>query len=183
MSKTLETIQMIFKIAKILATIAFVFSIVGAVFCLLGFFSTTAVLALPFSVGDVNIHGLIEENSGMATGAIYSALSVGLITCIGQIVISYFAKTYFKHELDAGTPFTFAGAKEMLRLGILSMAIPVACMFLCGIVHGILSVTFGAIGELEMDEAFSVTMGLMFLVMSFILKHGAEIREEKNTVE
>lgn len=37
----------------------------------------------------------------------------------------------------AGTPFTFGGAKELLRLGVLTLVIPTGCSVLGSIAEGI----------------------------------------------
>ena len=60
-----------------------------------------------------------------------------LIVCAGQAVLAKFAETYFKNKLQAGTPFTFGGAKELLRLGVLTLVIPTGCSVLGSIAEGI----------------------------------------------
>ena len=56
--------------------------------------------------------------------AVAAALVGWLILCAGEAVLAKFAEAYFVHELKAGTPFTLAGAKELLRLGVLAIALP-----------------------------------------------------------
>ena len=41
--------------------------------------------------------------------------------CAGEAVLAKFAEHYFKRELTDGTPFNLGGAKELMRLGILTI--------------------------------------------------------------
>ena len=52
-----------------------------------------------------------------------------LIVCAGQAVLAKFAETYFKNKLQAGTPFTFGGAKELLRLGVMFLPGSLLCRY------------------------------------------------------
>lgn len=169
MSKSLQVIQTIMKVAKILATVVFVFCIVGGAGCLLGLVTTVA--------GQEMISPFLAEYGDTSIPQIYFACISGVVVCVGECVLAKFAMLYFEHELEAGTPFTFAGAKEILRLGILLMAIPVASSIVLGTTEGIMEMITGEMMELGGENSFSVTTGALFLVASFVFKHGAELAE------
>ncbi len=169
MSKSLKVIQTIMKIARILSTVAFVLCIVGGAGCLLGLLATVVA-------GDT-LSMFTEATGSISTTQVYFACFSGLIVCVSECILSKFAMVYFKHELDMGTPFTYAGAKEFLRLGILMMAIPVGASIVVGFTAGIMELISGE--TLDMGDEFSVslTTGTLFVAMSFVFKHGAELAE------
>lgn len=112
---TLNTIQKLSKIGKALSRIAFILSVIGAGGCAAG------LLGLGFGggairLGSVTLHGLVSGDAGGLKG-VAAALSGWLVVCAGKAVLAKFAEVCFKNELEAGTPFTFSGAKELLRLG------------------------------------------------------------------
>ena len=65
-------------------------------------------------IGGVTLRGLISSDYGYNIKSITAALSGWMVICAGEAVLAKFAEVYFKNELTAGTPFTLAGAKEML---------------------------------------------------------------------
>lgn len=89
------------------------------------------------------------------------------------------SEKYFAHELTAGTPFTQNGAKELLRLGILTICIPLGCLILAQIVSGILAGFLNCDDLLKIENGGSVSLGIMFIVMSLLCKYGAERGENR----
>ena len=108
--KTLKTLQGLSKAGKILSTIAFVCCIIGACGCVIGL--------LCLIIGGSTVADFIESTGKVSIGTVYASIVIGLILCISEIIVSRSARLYFIHELDAGTPFTFDGANELLKLGI-----------------------------------------------------------------
>jgi len=178
MSKTLNAIQTISKIGKILSKIVFICCIVGAVFCIVGLASLAVGVGELFKVGDVTVYGLIEANAQMSIHTMLAAMVTGAIICAGEAVLAKFAELYFHHELAAGTPFTLEGSKELMRLGILSIAIPVAVSVAAAIAYGILRAVLGDVAELDMTD-LSVGLGITFIIMSLLCRYGAEQAEKK----
>lgn len=177
MSKTLKAIQVLSKIGKILSTIVFVCSIVGASLCLAGIISLSLGIEGMLSFGGVSIHGLIENTGGFSIGNLYATLIVTIILCGGEIALSKIAQNYFKHEIEAGTPFTFDGAKEMLRLGICGVAIPLGTVMVSSIVHEIIGTFMSGVKDFPYGE-ISIGLGVTFIIVSVILKYGAELSEK-----
>ncbi len=179
--RSLETIQTLTKIGKILSIIAFVFSVVGFCGCILGMLSLSFGNGGLVKIGGVTLHSLISENLGYNLRSVTAALSGWLIVCAGEAVLAKFAEICFKNELMVGTPFTLAGAKEMLRLGILTLAIPTGCAVVGSIVEGIvagfMNTEKAAAMDMHFDNAASIALAVMFIVASLLCRYGAELRE------
>ena len=179
--KSLKTIQKFSGIGKILSKIAFVLSVIGFCGCIAGLiglgFADTGVI----KIGGVTLHGLISENTGYEIGAFAAALFGWMIVCAGEAVLAKFAETYFKNELTAGTPFTFAGAREMLRLGILTLAVTAGCAVAGSIVEGIaagfMNVEKASAMDMYFDGASGIALGVMFIAVSLLCRYGAELTE------
>lgn len=170
MSKTLSNILTIFKVARIIAKIVFILCIIGGAGCLLG------VLTLPLAESIVSEEMLIVQGLSFATA--YIGCMTGVITCAGEAVFAFLAERYFKKVLNAGTPFTFEGAKESFRLGITSIIISVITSIVSGIAAFIiLLISSPNAEELDFSTSTSISMGLFFLFLSIIFKHGAEIHK------
>ena len=86
-----------------------------------------------FKLGGVTIHSIIDSHSHMSMPALYTAMAVGIVLCAAEAVLSKFAELYFKNELADGTPFTMRGAKELMRLGVLTIMIPLGMVIVCSI--------------------------------------------------
>ena len=176
MSKSLKTLQTISKIGKIISDIIFVCSIIGAVACII------AVSALASSqniiLEDQSMVDLIESMGINFVTVIFSCV-ISIFACIGSAVVAKFASNYFANELEDGTPFTYAGSKELLRLGILATAIPLAISVLTSLIFTITKLFWPMLSEDAIaNESVSIVFGLMLIVMSIVFKHGAEIVEK-----
>ena len=99
--------------------------------------------------------------------------------CAGEAVLAKFAEHYFKRELTDGTPFNLGGAKELMRLGILTICIPLGTQIIAEIVYAVMEQTMQGVTPLQLDNTGSVTLGIMFIVMSLICRYGAELHEGK----
>ena len=81
----------------------------------------------------------------------------------------------------AETPFTLAGAKELQRLGILALAIPLGSSLLGSIAEGLaagfLNTETATAMDLYFDNEASLMLGLMFLLGSLLCRYGAEQKE------
>lgn len=181
--KSLNIIQHIFKAAKILSEIAFVFAVIGFCASIVGILSLAFGADSVFKIGGVTVRGIISQNLGVDVKSIAASLCGTSIACAGIGITAKFSKVYLKNELAAGTPFTFAGAKEALRLGIITIALPTGCgvagSVINGIVAGFLNVEkSGAFNAFYNDEV-SVAVGVMIIVMSFLCRYGAELKDSK----
>ena len=176
MNKTLKTIQIFAKIGKVISTIVFIFSIIGAVVTLI---ALSAIVGLK----DVQLEGRTFADILWETGVNFATMifscAISILSCIASAVVSKFAEIYFTNELELGTPFTFDGAKELLRLGIIATAVPVGLSTITGIAFTITHLFYPHLDEsMISNEPISVGIGIMLIILSFICKHGAELADE-----
>ncbi|MBQ4423768.1 MAG: hypothetical protein II872_05565 [Clostridia bacterium] len=175
--KTLKTLQTLAKVGKILSTIVYVVCIVGGCLCAAGIIS---LLVIPegFRIGGVTIAALIFEKAGWSMTTCYAAAAIGIVFCAGEAVLAKFAERYFKNELAAGTPFTFDGAKELMRLGVLAICISVGTAIVVGIVYGVFRLAAEDMNKLDLYHGGSAGIGVMMIVGSLLCRHGAEVSEK-----
>lgn len=181
MDKTLKTIQTISKVCKIFAEIAFVLLI--ALACIL-IAAAVGVAAGNTALISVNGSSVIDESLrqlGLSVEYMTAGCIAGALFLIAEAVVAKFINVYFKHELKAGTPFTFEGAKEMLRLGIIALAVPVGASIVSAIVLAVMSASSGIANKISID--FSLGLGLLFLALSPVLKYGAYLAQKADTAE
>ena len=181
MDKTLKTIQTVCKVCKIFAEIAFVLLVVLA--CIL-IAVAVGVAAGNTALISVNGSSVIDESLrqlGLSVEYMTAGCIAGALFLIAQAVVAKFINVYFRHELKAGTPFTFEGAKEMLRLGIIALAVPIGTSIVSAIVLAVMSASSGVADKISID--FSLGLGLLFLALSPVLKYGAYLAQKAQTAE
>ena len=170
-TKTLHAIQVLSKIGKIFSKIVMICCIVGFGLCIAGLFGVAAGGEI-LKLGGVTIKGIIGNTAGLSEGTLYAAMAVGMVLCACEAVLAGFAAHYFGRELADGT---FGGAKELLRLGILAICIPIGAEIAAAIVRAVISGFFTDVTERSMDPVSSVSIGVMFILMSLLCRHGAEL--------
>lgn len=173
MNKTLGAIQALAKIGRIISKIVFILSIVGASLCVVGLISLI-VIPDTLEIGDVTLHSLIEDKAGTTVAGMYAAVTAGIILCAGEAVTAKFAEVYFKHEIADGTPFTFTGAKELMRLGIITPAVSAGTAILSSVSQAIFSIFVEKLPDLSIEIGDSFGYALAFIIISLICKYGAE---------
>lgn len=174
---TLKIIQKISQIGKILSRIVFVVCIVGFCIGVVGLVSV-AVGVPAFKLGAVDFN-LIQNAANLSDGAVCAGIIVGMLLCATEAVLAKFAEHYFAREEADGTPFCKERAAELLRLGILTICIPLITQIAGAIVTGVFAEFFHDVSEYNMDNAVSVGLGVMFIILSLFCKCGAELLEEK----
>ncbi len=174
MSKTLSNILTVFKVARIIAKVVYICSIVGGAICLVGLTPLSLFDGVPFAP-------LLSEE-GLDIPSAYVACGVGAVTCAGEAVFAFMAERYFKNVLKASTPFTLDGSKECFRLGIASLIIAAATSVASGIVYSIAQLLAStAVAEPELSMISSISTGLFFLFLSLVFKHGAEMQNQNHS--
>ena len=176
--KTLAAIQKLTKLGRVLSKIVFIFSLIGAIACVAGVISM-ALLPESFQLGSVTIKGLVDLTDEINPNEVYAAMVAGMITFTAEAVLAKLAERYFRHELEAGTPFTFAGAKELKRLGICAIVLPIAALAAAEIVYNVMQQFMSGIGSLDLAESGSVGLGIMMIVASLLCKYGAELTQAR----
>ncbi len=163
--KSLKTVQTIYKVFSVLAKIVFICAIIGAAGSLVG--ALVMLIAPIFGEDFVNliISGAEVDNiTQLAVGLVAEAIFLA-----GQIVTTWYVCRYMKNELKDGTPFTERGADELMRTGIINLAVG----FGAYVVASTVAVLAGA-GDF-MSEGFSIFGGLIMILSSFIFRYGAEL--------
>ncbi len=173
--KILNTIQKLSKIGKILSKIMFIFCIVGFCGCIVGILSMM-IGAPTLKFGGVTLKSILNTEAEVSVSTVYASMTVGMILFAGEAVFAKFSEHYFKRELADGTPFNLGGAKEMQRLGILMICIPIGTQIVAEIVHAVMEQTIQGIAPLRLNNSGSVALGVMFLVISLICQYGAVIQ-------
>lgn len=179
MSKSLKTIQVIVRIGRILSLIVFVASIIGIAGAIVGIL-TLALGVGDITIGDLTLKSIIENEAGLSMGTLYTTLACSALLCAGEGVIAKFAEIYFKREEAAGTPFTFEGAKELFRLGIISIAVSFGAFLLACICQGIMVVIFKDAVSTDFSSSTSIGLGVAMMIVSVILKCATENIADKD---
>ena len=175
--RSLKVIQFFAKLGKILSRIIGVFSIVIALICA---FCVLGIAFLPnetFDFGGITIGSLVSESSKLNIGEMYTSLTIYIITCSGEALLCVIAGRFFANELQAGTPFDTDCAKQMLRLGIYAIVIPIITMLAAALIGAVMSNCFGGVEELNIQSFLSIGVGIMFIALSLICRYGAEQAE------
>lgn len=182
-SKTLKTIQTISKVCMVISKIVFIVSIVGASMCGVGILCLGLGYTTALNLAGINIYGLINAESEMSVAGIYVHMVIAAIACGLQIAMAKLCELYFRHELEAGTPFTFEGAKELKKVGICLISISLGGIVGIAIIYAIASNFIPNIGEMNADNITAVGTGIILLIVSCLCKYGAELNEAKAEVK
>lgn len=173
MDQKLYAIQRIAKILYVISKIAFVFCIIGLVA------SVISVTGLRYW-GEIEVNGMdmlayIEQSTGEAytIQMCYAACGSAVVICLIGGILAYYTKRYLKNELEAGTPFTREGAKELRILAILNFVLPMVAYIAQVAIFTELQVT-------DIEFTLDVNLGyvLVMLILSLIFDYGADMREQ-----
>ena len=175
--KTLETIQKTCKVFQTLTKIAMILCFVGSGLLLLGLIcgivisSTGAVIA-------GNMETLYRLTSSASFFEMVGSLLAEFVLTLTDALLFFHAWKYFSSEQADGTPFSHSGADLMKRLGILLIVLPAVATILVGVLHGIFDMV--QIEAADVGNGTSVMMGIMLILVSLILRYGAEMEENRD---
>ncbi|ANE22289.1 hypothetical protein AAY81_03090 [Denitrobacterium detoxificans] len=173
-SKNLDAIQTIAKICRVVSIIVFACCLAGGILCVVGM----ACVGTPdlITVNGVTVHSIVDLSADVNLGVVYASLLTGLVFCIAGCVLGKLAKRYFDHELAAGTPFTFEGANEIMRLGIFTAVIPLGAQIIAHVGCSAMARYFEGVTCPSVEVSTSFMFGVALIVMSVIFRYGAELR-------
>lgn len=178
---TLDMIQTLSRIGKILSRIAFIFAVITFCGCTVGIVGIAFGSDSYIKLGGVSLHSFIANSGKYDSGSIIAALSGISVIAAGEAVTAKFAEAFFKNELAAGTPFTLDGARELCRLGILSIAVSIGCSVFAAVTSEIAASVTNATESAAFDIRFGVggniALGVMFIVTSLLCRYGAQIKD------
>ena len=166
--KSLEVIQKIVKVLRVLAKIAYIFCIIGAVTAAIGAASLFAIDENS-EIWEKALEAIEPETIDLMS--MRCSCLAGVVGCAVGAVLSWFSKRFFEDELAAGTPFDRYICKEMLKVGIIYLAVSV--------VSGIIIAIIYACFNLDADgSGFSgFTAGILYIVCWLLCRYGAEVKE------
>lgn len=177
MNRSLQIIQVLAKIGKIMSKIIFICCIVGFCGCIVGIMSLAIGATATLKVGSVTLDSILQAEAHINETTLYTIMLVGMLLCAGEAVLAKFAERYFRRELADGTPFHMDGAKELFRLGILTICIPLGTLIAAEILQGILAGVLPNVETMDLKGFDSVDLGVMFMVLSLFCRHGAELQQ------
>lgn len=172
--KSLKTVQTTAYVLKILAIIGAVGSFVGALGCLVG---STLLFALERDVIKLVILEEYVTNNAHEYVALGVTLIADAVICIGSGIVCSATADYLKNELADGTPFTLRGAKELMFLGIKTIAFPLGAIILASIICAYANIEETFTNEVEMG------LGIALILLSFVFRYGAELEEKLKQVD
>lgn len=179
MMKTLQTIQTLSMIGKVLSKMISIACIVGMAGCAVGVVAVSLGGEV-LKFGGMTLHGILEAEGSISIGTVWAAIAVGAILCLGEFFLSRMACRYFENELAAGTPFTVDGAKELLHLGISAIWMPLVTIILAQVARGVIAQCMEKVAPFDLSGYGSVALGVALLVASLLCRYGAECEKGEN---
>ncbi len=178
--KTLKTIQTLAEIGKVCSKWISICCIIGLCVCGVG---ALAVLvgADTLKLGGITLHSILETKADVSVGTVLAFLIVAASLCVGEYFVAREAYRYFENELNAGTPFTMEGAKELLHLGVSAIWIPIVSGVLAQVAQGVIAQCMQDVEKCSMDGIDSVALGAMLVFTSLLCKHGAQCKENSDS--
>lgn len=170
---SLKTIQKTFRIFLRLTHAAKILCIVGAVLSGVG---TLCVMTSYYGGHVFDLFGkpVVIFHPDTNWKRQYIELLAASIRMIANCILLAFAQDYLKTEQSDGTPFTIAGAEKLKNLGIRCIWIPIVAI----VVSVTVAVCLGEESIGEAGNAFSITTGIVLILVSIIFRYGAELEQQ-----
>lgn len=185
--KTLNLIQKLMKVGKIISKIIFICCCVVSIACFVSIGILAIVSNLPIEINGQTLVNYIMQTEKVNINELFPSMAALVFICAGEAVIAKFAEIYFNNELNKGNPFTFSGAKELLRLGILKISVPLVAAMIAEIASSIIAAIIDCRNNFSIDSGDNIIIGIMLIIISIIFKYGAEItnksEEDKETAK
>ena len=179
--KSLNTLQTLAKIGRVLSKIVFIICLVGAILCAVGGVGYLAFGDRAMQLGGTTIQGLIDSE-GAPAAVMYYLIGTSLVACVLEAILSKKAERYFVHELADGTPFTMRGAQELQKVGVLSIVFSLVTAILNGVGKAIVDhmLADGVDEALETDfVSGGIGLGITLIIVAVIFRYGASLLQAK----
>lgn len=177
MTNSLTSIQKCTRVFRVLVRIGLILSIVGAVFGL-------AALMLWIHWNNAPATGIPQLDQVMQLidrGSYYHTLSTLIADVVGCAfggALLWLFHRYLTHELADGTPFTFSGASELRRLGVVTIVLPLVGLCLQAIPYTVYDLSYPN----RMENGTSVLLGVALILASLVFRYGAELTRSKEMI-
>lgn len=184
--KSLQRVQKIMSVLKVLAKVIFIFSIIGAVLSLL----MTLIIASLGSESEV-IEEVIKQYvdngllpQGTNSKEVYQLMMATMMSstlfCISEAIIYYFVKGMYNYAVEIGTPFDKTLVMKMRKIGKLRIIISIVTLIVCAI---IISITVNGSNDISLSNSTSIIMGILYLIIACFLDYGSDINHLPNNEE
>ena len=181
--KSLQRVQKIMSVLKVLAKVIFIFSIIGAVLSLL----MTLIIASLGSESEVIEevikqyvdNGLLPQgtNSKEVYQLMMATMMSSTLLCISEAIIYYFVKGMCNYAVEIGTPFDKTLVMKMRKIGKLRIIISIVTLIVCAI---IISITVNGSNDISLSNSSSIIMGILYLIIACFLDYGSDINHLPN---
>lgn len=177
MTNSLTAIQKCARVFRVLVRIGLILSIAGAVFGL-------ATLMLWIHWNNAPATGIPQLDQVMQLidrGSYYHTLSTLIADVVGCAfggALLWLFHRYLTHELADGTPFTFSGASELRRLGVVTIVLPLVSLCLQAIPYTVYDLSYPN----RMENGTSVLLGVALILASLVFRYGAELTRSKEMI-
>ena len=173
--KSLESIQKTFQVFQKLTKVAMILAFVASGMLLVGLVCGVVISSAGAAVSG-GMETLYELTASASFHEMIGTLLVDFVLTLTDAILLKEAFLYFSAEQEDGTPFTHRGADLLKRLGILLLVLPAVAAILGGIFYGIFDLSKANVAEL--GNGTSVAMGIMLILMSLIIRYGAEVQNQ-----
>lgn len=168
----LEKIQKGMRVLQILSKIALIFAVAGTVLPSIG----AVLVAIDMLSAENQFFHFIFVTVGISKSQLAGVLTVSAVGLLFDSIITVFAYRYFTAELKEGTPFTNAGADRIKQLGFITVVLSLISACVTDGIYEKLALT-----EWNMhNDAGSITLGIILIAISFIVRYGAELEQRNN---
>lgn len=177
MTDSLTAIQKCARVFRVLVRVGLILSIAGAVFGL-------AALMLWIRWNTAPATGIPQLDQVMQLidrGSYYHPLSTLIADVVGCAfggALLWLFHRYLTHELADGTPFTFSGASELRRLGVVTIVLPLVSLCLQAIPYTVYDLSYPN----RMENGTSVLLGVALILASLVFRYGAELTRSKEII-
>ncbi len=177
MTNSLTAIQKCARVFRVLVRVGLILSIAGAVFGL-------AALMLWIHWNNAPATGIPQLDQVMQLidrGSYYHTLSTLIADVVGCAfggALLWLFHRYLTHELADGTPFTFSGASELRRLGVVTIVLPLVSLCLQAIPYTVYDLSYPN----RMENGTSVLLGVALILASLVFRYGAELTRSKEMI-
>ncbi len=177
MTNSLTAIQKCARVFRVLVRVGLILSIAGAVFGL-------AALMLWIHWNNAPATGIPQLDQVMQLidrGSYYHTLSTLIADVVGCAfggALLWLFHRYLTHELADGTPFTFSGASELRRLGVVTIVLPLVGLCLQAIPYTVYDLSYPN----RMENGTSVLLGVALILASLVFRYGAELTRSKEMI-
>lgn len=175
--KSLQTIQKTFGVFQVLAKVGMILSFVWAGLSALGLLCGI-VWYYGGSIIGVDWKMLMTLTVTESLTEMIGVLLVDMILALTDGTLLVYVLRYFKTEQKDGTPFTHEGAEQVLRLGILTIVLPLVSAIVSALICELLYLPQSAVRD--WDNLSSLTAGIVLILVSLIFRYGAELEEKQN---